>query len=271
MAGKAGITWMKLKTFVVALVLILALFLFAQRHSSTPAGAAAHAVVDLTHVAGPNSPTYEAAAKSPFSATTVSTIAKGGYFAREIALPEHFSTHIDAPAHFAAGGWTVDQIPADRLFAPLVVLDVTAQAREHPDYQLAAGDIAAWEARNGTIPEGAVVMMRSGWSERWDQPARYRNAGRDGVLHFPGYSLDAARFLVEGRHAIALGIDTLSVDYGPSKDFPVHHFTAARSVYHLENVADLWRVPESGAQVVVGPAKLAGGSGGPVRILALLP
>ena len=261
---------MRSKTFAVASALALALFLFAQRRAPDPKPPEFSNIVDLTHTLGEKSPNYEATAKSPFSARDVASIEKEGYFAREISLPEHFSTHIDAPAHFARGRWTVDQIPPARLLAPLVVIDVTAKVRSNPDYRLTPDDIAVWEQSNGPIPAGAVVMARTGWAERWNSANDYRGADAKGVLHFPGYSVEAAQFLVDARSVYGLGIDTLSVDYGPSKDFPVHHYTAARSVYHLENVADLWRVPEAGAYVMVAPTKLEGGSGGPVRILALL-
>ena len=247
---------------------MLTLFLFAQHRAPVSNKPEFSRVIDLTHTAGQNSPTYDVDQK--FTAHVVATPAKEGYFARDIAFPEHFSTHIDAPAHFAAGRWTVDQIPADRLVAPLVIIDVSTQAKKNADYQLSPDDIAEWEKENGTIPQNAVIVLRTGWSEKWDSPKEYRNPDAQGGMHFPGYSLDAAKFLVESRSAIGLGVDTLSVDYGLSKDFPVHHYTAGKSVYHLENVADPWRVPATGALVMVAPAKIEGGSGGPVRILALL-
>jgi len=131
-------------------------------------------------------------------------------------------------------------------------------------------DIAGWEQANGAIPMNAVVIARTGWDSRWNSAKDYRNADAKGVMHFPGYSLEAARFLVEARHALGLGIDTLSIDFGPSKDFSVHHYTLAHSLYHLENVANLDMAPGSGGLVLVAPMKLEGGSGGPVRILALV-
>jgi kynurenine formamidase len=258
----------KLKTFVIGYVLALALFLFAQRHTP-PAQAGVSSVVDLTHAINGRVPTYEPGEHSSYRVKTVATIEKGGYFAREICLPEHFGTHIDAPAHFARGLWTVDQIPAERLLAPLAVLDVRAKVSRDSDYQVNVDDIADWEKANGQIPQGAVVIAHTGWESHWDSAKEYRNADAKGVMHFPGFSLEAARFLVEGRNAVGLGIDTLSIDYGPSQDFPVHKYTLAHSLYHLENVANLGLVPPAGATVVVAPAKLEGGSGGPVRILAL--
>src|SRR5262249_11464112 len=156
------------------------------------------------------------------------------------------------------------------LIAPLVVLDVTASVRQKPDYQVAVEDVAKWEQANGQIPQGAVVIARTGWDSRWNSAKDYRNPDSTGTMHFPGFSLDAAKFLVEGRNIYGLGIDTLSIDYGPSQDFPVHQYTLAHSLYHLEDVANLGEVPASGAVVVVAPMKLEGGSGGPVRVLALL-
>jgi kynurenine formamidase len=259
----------KLRTFVVGYVLALALFLFAQRHT-VPTQASVSAVVDLTHSINSQVPTYEPGEGASYKVKTVATIDKQGYFAREICLPEHFGTHIDAPAHFAPGLWTVDQIPAERLFAPLAVLDVRAKVSRDPDYQLSMDDIVDWEKANGQIPQGAVVIARTGWESRWNSAKEYRNTDAKGVMHFPGFSLEAARFLVQGRNTIGLGIDTLSIDYGPSQDFRVHKFTLSHSLYHLENVGNLDKVPPAGATVVVAPAKLEGGSGGPVRILAFL-
>jgi kynurenine formamidase len=261
---------MRTRTFVVGYVLALALFLFAQRHPDAAQPTGFHGVVDLTHSINASVPTYELAEKSAYQVKTVATIEKNKYFARNISLPEHFGTHIDAPAHFARGGWTVDQIPAERLVAPLVVLDVSAKVKGNPDYQVSVEDIAAWEREKGDMPLGAVVMARTGWDSRWNSVKDYRNADAKGVMHFPGYSEDAAKFLVEGRNVVGLGIDTLSIDYGPSKDFAVHQYTLAHSLYHLENVANLDRAPAEGAVVVVAPMKLEGGSGGPVRILALV-
>jgi len=262
---------MRVKTFVIGYVLALALLLFAQqRRTDSPPASGFRGVVDLTHSVNAQVPTYEPSESSAFKAETVATIAKDKYFARNISLPEHYSTHIDAPAHFAQGMWTVDQIPAERLIAPLVVLDVRTSVKSNSDYQLSVADISAWEKANGEIPPGAVAIAYTGWDSRWSSAKQYRNADAKGVMHFPGYSEDAAKFLVEARRVFGLGIDTLSIDYGPSQDFPVHQYTLSHSLYHLENVANLGVVPAKGATVVVAPMKLEGGSGGPVRILALV-
>lgn len=261
---------MKLRTFIVGCASALALLLFAQHRQDAAPTPAFREILDLTHTINAQVPTYELSDKPAFHATTVATIDKDGYFAREIWLPEHFGTHLDAPAHFARGLWTVDQIPPERFLAPLVVLDVSAAAKTNADYQVSVEDIASWEQVHGQIPPDAVVIANTGWSARWNSVKDYRNADDKGVMHFPGYSLDAAKFLVEARNAVGLGIDTLSIDYGPSKDFPVHQYTLAHSLYHLENVANLERTPATGATIVVAPMKLEGGSGSPVRIFALV-
>ena len=261
---------MKFLTFVIGCALAVGLLLFGQRHADPVQPAGFGGVVDLTHSVNEKVPTYELAEKSAYQVKTVATIEKDHYYARNISLPEHFGTHIDAPAHFARGSWTVDQIPPERLIAPLVVIDISSKVRNNADYRLSVEDIAQWEQKNGQMPFGAVVMARTGWASRWDSEKDYRDADGKGVMHFPGYSVDAAHFLVEGRNVLGLGIDTLSVDYGPSKNFEVHQYTLARSLYHLENVTNLDRTPETGAIVVVAPMKLEGGSGGPVRVMALL-
>jgi len=139
-----------------------------------------------------------------------------------------------------------------------------------PEYQVSVEDIAAWEQANGPIPPGAVVLARTGWSSRWHSMQKYRNADVKNVMHFPGFSVAAVQFLVEARNLAGIGIDTLSVDPGSSKDYPVHRYSAAHNLYNLENVGYLEQVPPSGAVLVVAPAKLQGGSGGPVRLLALI-
>ncbi len=260
---------MKWNSFLVVSALLVTLFLFAQRRQPLPVKSEFRAAIDLTHTISESSPNWEGTAKSPFEAKQLGHIDKDGYFSRQITLPEHFSTHIDAPAHFAAGAWTVDQIPPEHLITPLAVIDVWKKASANAEYEVSLEDIAAYEQEHGHIPPGAVVLARTGWAERWSSMPRYRNADAKG-MHFPGFSEPAAKFLVDARQISGLGIDTLSVDPGGSATYPVHHYVAQHNVYNLENVADLGQVPPSGAILIVAPAKLLGGSGGPVRLFALL-
>ena len=258
------------KTFAIGWSLALALLLVAARKPTMPDQTAYREVVDLTHNLNDHSPNWEGTDQSPFSAKVLSSIEHDGYYARSFATEEHYGTHLDAPAHFARGMWTVDQIPVERFVRPLVVLDVRSRAAAHPDYEISVQDIADHEARHGEIPIGAVVIAYTGWEDRWNTPKSYRNAAPDGAMHFPGYSLEAATFLVKTRNAVGLGIDTLSIDPGIAKTFPVHQFSAKESVYQLENVANLGSVPPAGATIVVAPIKLESGSGGPARLLVLV-
>jgi len=262
---------MTYRTFLFGSTFVITLTLLAQRTPPSPPPQTGFSLVyDLTHPQSEKFPNWEGAEKSPFEARKLGDLERDGYFSRSFCTQEHFATHMDAPAHFAAGRWTVDQIPPERLIGPLVVLNVAPKIQFGADYQVTVDDVGLWEQANGKIPAGAIVLARTGWAARAASMKDYRNADASGAMHFPGFTLEAAKFLVEGRGIVGLGIDTLSVDYGPSKTYPVHQYTAARSVYHLENVADLSRVPEVGAILVAAPAKLAGGSGGPVRILALV-
>ena len=262
---------MRFRPFIAALALAMALFLFAQRRVPLTPDTVFSGAIDLTHAISEKDPNWEGTAKSPYEARQLGRIEKDGYFSRRISLPEHFATHIDAPAHFAKGGWTVDEIPPDRLIGPLVLVDISAKCKTNSDYLLSMEDVAAWEQAHGRVPAGAIIVARTGWASRWDSMSDYRGvAGEGGTMHFPGFSLDAVKFLVESRRIYGLGIDTLGVDNGPSQDFPVHRYTSVHNVYHLENVADLSAVPASGAILIASPAKLEGGSGGPVRIFALL-
>ena len=200
----------------------------------------------------------------------------GGYFysANLFAAPEHGGTHLDAPIHFFERGLTVDRIPVRQLVAPAVVIDVTSRTAADPDYRLTVDDLRAWEAANRTIQSGTIVLLRTGWGKRYGDRKAYFGDDTPGAtdkLHFPSFGADAVRILVNERHAGAIGVDTPSIDYGQSSDFIVHQISAAAGVPGLENVANLDAVPVRGAWIVALPMKIGGGSGGPLRIIALMP
>lgn len=208
--------------------------------------------------------------KRVFEARVNATVKKHGYFTRSFWMLEHYGTHLDAPIHFPPGKTPVDHIPPEKLFGPAVVLDVCKESGKDPDYRLSVGCVTRWEKKHGRIPRGAIVLLRTGWTSRWPNEKRYRNMDRRGVMHFPGFSVESVRLLIH-RRVSGLGIDTMNVDYGASRDFAVHTLALGAGLYHLENLADLRRLPESGAFLVVAPIKLQGGSGGPCRVFALLP
>ncbi len=199
----------------------------------------------------------------------------GGFFyaANSFCTPEHGGTHLDAPIHFAEDRWTTEQIPVERLIGPGVVIDVAAKAAADPDYRLTAADVEAWEAENGTVPEGAIVLLRTGWGKHWPDAARYLGDDTPGDasnLHFPSYGGDSAELLVNQRQAAVLGVDTASIDYGASTDFIVHQIANGANVPGLENLANLDQLPPTGALIFALPMKIGGGSGGPLRAVALL-
>src|SRR6266699_6409276 len=181
-----------------------------------------------------------------FEAKVNASVEKNGYFTRSFWMLEHYGTHLDAPIHFQPGKTTVDEIPVKQLFGPAVVLDVRADGANDADYQLPGARVKEWEKRHGRIPEGAIVLLRTGWSARWPDAGKYRNQDAQGRMHFPGFSVDAAKLLIE-RKVSGLGSDSMSVDCGASADFAVHHLALGAGLYHLENLADLSALPETGA------------------------
>ena len=201
---------------------------------------------------------------------------EAGYFysSYKISTAEHGGTHLDAPIHFSRGGMSAEQIPLDRLIAPAVVVDVAARAT--PDYLIGVGDLEEWERTHGRIPDGAILLLRTGWGQRWPDRLGYLGTERTGPeavaeLHFPGVHPEAARWITDQRNVAAVGIDTPSIDYGQSTGFEAHVIIYGSDIPGFENVANLQEIPEVGAFVVALPMKVAGGSGGPLRIVAFVP
>jgi kynurenine formamidase len=233
-------------------------------------------VVDLTH-AFDRETIYWPTSPSAFELRTLADgKTPGGWFYRSNAFctPEHGGTHLDAPSHFAENGRTADQIPVRQLIARAAVIDVRAAAARDADYRLTLEDVKAWEKAHGAIPAGTIVLLRTGWSARWPHRKAYLGDDTPGdasKLHFPSYGKESAEYLVHERKVGALGVDTASIDSGASKDFVVHVIANGANVPGLENLARLEELPESGAWVIALPMKIAGGSGGPLRIVALVP
>lgn len=198
------------------------------------------------------------------------------YAANNISAAEHGGTHLDAPIHFAQGKHTTDQIPLRQLIGPAVVVDVSAKASQNRDYLISVEDLEAFEAAHGRIPEGAIVLLRTGWGSRWPDRERYLGTALSGeeavpLLHFPGLEPSAARWLVTERRIDAVGIDTPSIDYGQSSTFDSHRILFEADIPAFENVARLDQLPEVGSYVLALPMKIEGGSGGPLRIVAVIP
>ena len=234
-------------------------------------------VVDMTHSFSSETVYWPTA--QPFTFEKVADgVTPGGYYyaANNFSAAEHGGTHIDAPIHFAAGKYTTDQIPLDQLLGPAVVVDVSASAAGNPDYQIQVADFERWESANGTLADNVIVLLRTGWDAFWPDRARYLGTTELGEaavaqLHFPGLDPQAAQWLVDNRRIDAIGIDTPSIDYGQSTLFQSHQYLFAANIPAFENVANLGQVPVTGAFVVALPMKIQGGSGGPLRIVAIIP
>ncbi|MEO7582058.1 MAG: cyclase family protein [Ferruginibacter sp.] len=199
----------------------------------------------------------------------------GGYFysAYSYSAPEHGGTHLDAPVHFAKGKNAADEIPLEQLTGIAVVIDVTAKVVSNKDYLITVQDVEAWETTHGQIPDGAVVLFKTGFGKFYPGAASYlgtNEKGEKGIanLHFPGIDPALSEWLVKNRKINAVGLDTASVDYGQSKDFKTHQILYEANIIGFENVANLDLLPEKGAYVIALPMKIKGGSGAPLRIIA---
>lgn len=225
-------------------------------------------VIDLTIPLGPDIVMWPGA-PSPEVETLV-TIKHDGYFARRVSFFEHSGTHFDAPCHFIEGGKSVEHVPVETLVRPAVVIDISKRIGSDADGELTLAEVQAFEAANGRIPDGAAILLRTGWEEFNSDSHRY--AGPEGDLHFPGFGVEAAKFLVEERKAVGLGTDTLGIDPGCASTFPVHsQISHPKGLWHLENLQNLKQLPAVGAWIVVGVLPLIGGSGSPARVIALVP
>ncbi len=224
-------------------------------------------VLDLTHTLTPKFPTFAGA--PGITLKTLKRFKSDGYNMAEWSVLEHSGTHIDAPIHFSAAGAGPADIPPEQLVVPLAVVDVRDKAAADADYQLSPQDLQAWERRHGPLPEGACVAMNSGWSQHVHT---WRFAGRDdkGVMHFPGFHPEATAFLLKERQIAGIAVDTLSLDHGLSRTFKTHYIWLPAGRWGLENVAGLSAVPATGATLMVGAPKIAGATGGPTRVMAMV-
>ncbi|MGC4105651.1 MAG: cyclase family protein [Thermomicrobiales bacterium] len=227
----------------------------------------ANTIVDMTHVMTPEFPVWPG--NDPFAIENLVTVAKDGFFANKLTYWEHTCTHLDAPAHFDADGLTAELLSPQNFVAPLAVIDISARAADDPDTGVTPDDITAWEAANGPLPGGAFVAMYSGWESRLGDPASFINLDADGVQHYPGFTPEAATFLIDERDIVGIGVDTLSQDPGNSVDFGTHIAILSAGRYGIEGLASLGSVPPVGGTIVVGAPKHIHASGGPTRAFTL--
>ncbi len=255
----------------------LALLVFWFACAPQPAPFPNGRLVDLTHAFSEET-LYWPTAK-PFALEKVAdgvTPAGFYYAANNFTAAEHGGTHLDAPIHFSEGKFTSDQIPLEQLLGAAIVLDVTAAAATNRDYQVSVADFEAWEQAHGQIPDKSIVLLRTGYGKFWPNREQYLGTvefGAEAVakLHFPGLHPEAAKWLVNNRKISAIGLDTPSIDYGQSTLFESHVTLFGANVPAFENVANLEQLPVTGATVIALPMKIKGGSGGPLRIIVIVP
>ncbi|MDG4650030.1 cyclase family protein [Roseibacterium sp. SDUM158017] len=224
-------------------------------------------VHDMTHELSEEFPTFGGAPGIAYDKQF--DIGSDGYNLYVLTLNEHTGTHIDAPLHFSADGASVAEIPVESLACPLCVIDIREKAAGNADAQVTPDDLMAWISANGDIPDGACVAMNSGWAAKAGSSA-FRGADDAGGLHFPGFHIEATQMLLERTNAVAMAVDTLSLDHGPSPDFATHYAWLPAGRYGIEALAGLDMMPASGATLMVGAPKVRGGTGGPARIMALV-
>ncbi len=199
-----------------------------------------------------------------------------GYFysSFKYAAEEHGGTHFDAPVHFHQGGLTIEQVPVSQLHGPLVLIDVSEKCAKNRDYLVTANDVNSWEHQHGRFLPGSVILIYTGFEKYWNDHLKYTGTlkkGKEGVaeLHFPGLSPEAAKWVTENRKVNAIGLDTPSIDYGQSKDFLTHRILTAAGLTIYENLCNLDQLPVTGGYVIALPMKIKGGSGSPLRIVAI--
>ena len=224
-------------------------------------------ITDMTHELHKSFPTYGGGEQ--FQKSKVFDLSKDGYNLYELTINEHTGTHIDAPLHFSTDGQSVAEIPVEDLVAPLCIVDIRAKAANDADAQVTPEDLKTWIGAHGDIPQGVCVAMNSGWDAHVNTD-KFRNADADGVMHFPGFHVEATQMLMEEADVVGIAVDSLSLDYGQSKDFAVHYDWLPSNRWGIECIANLDALPPVGATLIVGAPKFRGGTGGPSRVMAMV-
>jgi kynurenine formamidase len=225
-------------------------------------------VVDLSQVLSPATPVFPGF--PPVRVEPHFSHEQQGVAIERLELVDHSGTHFDAPYHCSPSGVSIDQMPPEAFIVPAVVVDITERAGRDHAAVVTPDDLLGWERANGRIPNGAAVLMRSGWAARYSDAAAFANVDASGVAQFPGFGLEAAQWLLAERDVAGLGVDTLSLDHGPSPNFAVHMAFLPTQRWGLECLANLDQLPPSGATLFIGAPKIEHGSGAPARVLALI-
>ena len=226
-------------------------------------------VVDLSHVIHPGIPCWPG--DPPVNIRAAATVETEGYRLNAFSMGEHSGTHLNASRSFFTGGESVDAYQPESLIVPAMVIDVTGPAARNPDYSLGTGDLEAWEQRWGLVPKGSLVLLRTGWDQKWPDPRQFFGYDAQGCMHFPGFGLDAVRALMDRRSAAGLGTDAPGVDPAQDGEFAVNKLVLEQPRIVLENLNNLGELPEAGSSLVIGILRLQDGGGSPASVIALIP
>ncbi|MGF1535585.1 MAG: cyclase family protein [Elainellaceae cyanobacterium] len=243
--------------------------------TATPSRARPHAtiesltVVDLTQPMPENIPLWPG--DPAYEIEPWATYEEDGYFINRVSIGEHSATHWGTPNTFIEGATSAEQVPAQKLVVPAVVMDIREQVQQNEDYRLTLGDVEAWEQAHGPVPAGSVAIILTGWQDRWSDPEAFINADEEGVLHWPGFGTDTAEFLIEQRQIVGLGTDTHGADPGNEENFGASFAMYSADGMILECLGGLDQLPPVGATLVIGGWPIKGGSGSPARVIGLVP
>ncbi len=262
---------------LVFLVFVLAVVVYVDISQESNFDLSSSKLIDLTHTFS-NNTIYWPTEKEGFVLETTfeGMTDKGFYYSQKMfAAPEHGGTHMDAPIHFHKDGITVEQIPIEQLVAKAILVDITDKTKDNSDYELTIQDITEWESQHGIIPQDSIILVKTGWAKYWPDRETYLGTSQLGseaipLLHFPGVSPQASKWLTENREISAVGIDTASIDYGQSTLFETHQILATKNIPIFENVAITNDLPAKDFHIIALPVKIDGGSGAPLRIVAIV-
>ncbi|PID56696.1 cyclase [candidate division KSB3 bacterium] len=226
-------------------------------------------VIDLSHVIDVNIPVWPG--DPPVAFETVADLQNDGYYLRSFSLGEHAATHLNAPNCFHEEGVGIDDYSAESLVVPAIVIDIRRQAAANPDYALTQNDVLTWEEQHGPIPAGSLVLLYTGWQEKWNTPADFFHQDETGGMHFPGFGAETTTFLMKERHIAGVGIDTHGVDPGQDDSYATNVQLSAQQGIILECLTNLDQLPPAGTTLVIGILRIRGASGTPASVMAFVP
>lgn len=256
------------KLFLLAGIVVLTVYTGLRRRTKARRKNAP-VLVSLSHEIHEHIPLWPGDPRVEFD--NVNAIETDGYFLRRFSMGEHSGTHVNAPNSFIIGGEGIDAYATAKLVVPAIVIDLRNKCAEDSDYSLACIDIEEWESVHGRIPSGSLVILFSGWQEKWNDSAMFFNMDVAGKMHFPGFSADAATMLITQRSVAGLGTDAHGVDPGIDSEFYANRIALKEKLIVIECLTRLDRLPPKGAAVYIGILALKGGSGSPASVIAVVP